>query len=387
MPLNVLWVDDEYDTPQLQDLADLLQENDIELTCVKSARRAQQIIQERGKEFDVILRDLNILADEDDEQEHNANGIPLSNFLAGLDYHIPQIFLTGQGERKKADEVLIANIIGDNPIYYKYNPDHTLNLHNHLKEAAQSGLKYRLSNRFPGINEMYKWGFYDEQHLHPYLDYLNKGTVGHDHMTDYRKLQERLCISLDRSGLLPSGLYTGIKDGSQVIRFLKGEEVTISTGKKVKVKKEYVVSHHITNAMNYSYYMASLALHEPEETYGGLELRNAGIKYKNQSYALMMLWEDTSKYFIYWMSKVAKEEFYISTGEEVLEQIEIYNVSAGSNPNGFARDARNKTYFINSRFMTEGIGVGISLKVTFTRSPQNANTHFAVTEIVEILEQ
>jgi len=155
----------------------------------------------------------------------------------------------------------------------------------------------------------------------------------------------------------------------------------------VKIKKEFVVSHHITNAMNYSYYMASLSLHEPEDSYGGLELQRAGVQFINQSYALMMLWEDTSKYFIYWMSKVAKEEYYIHTGEEVLEQIEIYNVSAGSNPNGFARDVRNNTYFIKSRFMTEGIGVGVSLKVTFTKAPQNANTEFAVTEIVEILER
>ena len=87
------------------------------------------------------------------------------------------------------------------------------------------------------------------------------------------------------------------------------------------------------------------------------------------------------------MSKVAKEEYYKETGEAVLEQIEIYNVAAGANPNGFARDARNKTYFIKSKFMTEGIGIGISLKVAFTKSPQNANTDFAVTEIVEILEQ
>ena len=173
-----------------------------------------------------------------------------------------------------------------------------------------------------------------------------------------------------------------------MIRFLKGEEVTISTGKKVKVKKEYVVSHHIINAMNYSYYLASLALHEPEETYGGLELQNAGINFKNQSYALLMLWEDTSKYFIYWMSKVelAHNEYYVLKGEARLEQINIYSISSGTNPNGFARHAKNNTYFISSRFMTEGIGIGISLKVAFTASPKNANTEFAVTEIVEILE-
>jgi len=99
-----------------------------------------------------------------------------------------------------------------------------------------------------------------------------------------------------------------------------------------------------------------------------------------------MLWEDTSKYFIYWMSKVANQEYYLQTGEEVLEQIEIYNISAGSNPNGFARDARSKSYFIKSKFMTEGIGIGISLRVAFTKAPQNANTDFAVTEIVEILK-
>ena len=62
MPLNVLWVDDEYDTPQLEDLVERLEENEIRLTCVKSATGAQQVLQERGREFDVILRDLNILA-------------------------------------------------------------------------------------------------------------------------------------------------------------------------------------------------------------------------------------------------------------------------------------------------------------------------------------
>ena len=387
MPLNVLWVDDEYDTPQLQDLADLLQENDIELTCVKSAAGAQQVLQERGKEFDVILRDLNILATEDDVREHNGHGIQLSTFIAGLSYHLPQVFLTGQGEREEDDRVMIDNLVGENPVYYKNRGEDVLNLHTHLYEAAERGLVFKLKERFPGIHEMYTWGFYSEELLNPYKSYLESGAVGQEHMTYYRRLQERLCICLDKSGLLPSKLYTGIKDGAQVVRFLKGEEVTTSAGKKVKINKEFVVSHHITNAMNYSYYMASLSLHEPEDSYGGLELQKAGVQFINQSYALLMLWEDTSKYFIYWMSKVAKEEYYGETGEAVLEQIEIYNVAAGSNPNGFARDARNKTYFVNSRFMTEGIGVGISLKVTFNRAPKNATTDFAVTEIVEILEK
>lgn len=387
MPLNVLWVDDEHDTPQLQDLSDRLNENDIELTCVKSAAGAQQVLQERGKEFDVILRDLNILATEDDVREHNGHGIQLSTFIAGLSYHLPQVFLTGQGEREQDDRVMIDNLVGENPVYYKYRGEDVLNLHAHLYKAAERGLMYKLKVRFPGIHEMYTWGFYSEELLNPYKSYLESGAVGQEHMTYYRRLQERLCICLDKSGLLPSNLYTGIKDGAQVVRFLKGEEVTTSAGKKVKIKKEFVVSHHITNAMNYSYYMASLSLHEPEDSYGGLELQKAGVQFINQSYALLMLWEDTSKYFIYWMSKVAKEEYYRETGEAVLEQIEIYNVAAGSNPNGFARDARNKTYFIKSKFMTEGIGIGISLKVAFTKSPQNANTHFAVTEIVEILGQ
>jgi CheY-like chemotaxis protein len=386
MPLNVLWVDDEHDTPQLQDLADRLKENDIELTCVKSAAGAQQVLQERGKEFDVILRDLNILADEEDQREHNTNGIPLDRFLERLTYHIPQVFLTGQGEREQDDRVMIDNLVGDKPVYYKYRGEDVLKLHVHLYEAAESGLMFRLKKRFPGIYEMWTWGCYSEELLNPYKSYLVSGTVSQEHMSCYRRLQESLCINLDKSGLLPSNLYTGIKDGGQVVRFLKGEEVTISTGKKVKIKKDFVVSHHITNAMNYSYHMASLSLHEPEDSYGGLELQRAGVQYINQSYALMMLWEDTSKYFMYWMSKVAQEEYYVQTGIAVLEHITIYNISAGSNPNGFARDARNKTYFIPSRFMMEGIGIDISLKVTFTKSPQNANTEFAVTEIVEIIE-
>lgn len=386
MSVKVLWVDDEYDTPQLEELVERLEHNGIMLTCVKSASKAQQILQERGKEFDVILRDLNILADEEDSVEHNAHGITLSNYLAGLDYHIPQVFLTGQGEREQADELFIKEIVADNPIFYKYKRADVLNLHTHLQEAAESGLMHKLRNRFPGIHEMYKWGFYDENHIQPYWSYLENGSVGQDHMTYYRKLQERLCICLEKSGLLPTGLYTGIKDGAQVIRFLRGKDVTISTGQKIKVKKEYVVSHHITNAMNYSYYMASLALHEPEDTYGGLELQNAGLNYENQSHALLMLWEDTSKYFIYWMSKVAQKEYYVQKGEEPLKQINIYNISSGPNPNGFARDDSNKTYFISSRKMTEGIGIGISLKVTFTDSPKKSNTDFAVTEIVEILD-
>lgn len=386
MQLKVLWVDDEYDTPELEHLLERLEQNNIELICVKSAAGAQQVLQERGREFDVILRDLNILATEDSIGEHSGHGIQLSTFIAGLSYHLPQVFLTGQAERNEADQIWIENIVGKSLVLNKLKGEHVLNIHNFLFEAAESGNMFKFKNRFPGIHEMYSSGFYAWEHLNPYLYYIENGSVGQDHMKYYRKLQERLCISLDKSGILPMGLYTGIKDGAQVIRFLKGEEVTISTGKKVKVKKEYVVSHHITNAMNYSYYMASLALHEPEETYGGLELQNAGILYKNQSYALMMLWEDTSKYFIYWMSKVTQEEYYVQTGIAVLEHITIYNISAGSNPNGFARDARNKTYFIPSRFMMEGIGIDISLKVTFTKSPQNANTEFAVTEIVEIIE-
>jgi len=35
MPLNVLWVDDEYDTPGLEELDDRLQENDIKHKYVK----------------------------------------------------------------------------------------------------------------------------------------------------------------------------------------------------------------------------------------------------------------------------------------------------------------------------------------------------------------
>ena len=86
------------------------------------------------------------------------------------------------------------------------------------------------------------------------------------------------------------------------------------------------------------------------------------------------------------MSKVAQKEYYVQKGEEPLKQINIYNISSGPNPNGFARDDSNKTYFISSRKMTEGIGIGISLKVAFTDSPKESNTDFAVTEIVEILD-
>lgn len=385
MSIKVLWVDDEYDSPQLQDLADNLQEKGVVLISVKSAHKAQQIIQEQGKEIDVILRDLNILENENDTNEHNAHGIGLSRFLDGLDYYIPQIFFTGQGEREQADAILIKNIVNENPVYFKYKSEDVLNLSDYLFKAARSGVKYRLKKKFPGIFEMHKWGFYDENHLSPYVTFLENGSVGFSQMIFYRNLQERLCICFERAGLLPKGLYTGIKDGAQVIKFLKGDEITISTGIKVKVKKEYVISHHIANAMNYSYHMASLALHEPDETYGGLELKKAGLDFENQSYALLMLWEDTSKYFIYWMSKVVNKEYYLQTGEERLERIDLYSVSDGSNPNGFAKDKNNKTYFISSRLMTEGIGVGVTLKVTFKLSPKNASTDFAVTEIVELV--
>ena len=111
MPLNVLWVDDEYDTPQLQELADQLQENDIELTCVKSAAGAQRVLQERGKELDVILRDLNILATEDAIGEHSGHGIQLSNFIAGLSYHLPQVFLTGQAERNEKNGTSVHSVL------------------------------------------------------------------------------------------------------------------------------------------------------------------------------------------------------------------------------------------------------------------------------------
>ena len=386
MPLNVLWVDDEYDTPGLEELADRLQENDIKLTCVKSARRAQRIIQERGKEFDVILRDLNILADEDDEQEHNANGIPLSNFLAGLDYHIPQIFLTGQGERKKADEVLIANIIGDNPLYFKYNLDHTLNLHDYLKEAAQSGVNYRLSNRFPGVSKLYEWEFYDEDHIKPFLAYLETKEVSSSNMVIFRKLQERLFIYLDKGGFLPPKLYTGIKDGSKTVRYLEGNEVAASDGSKYKIDKDCMVNHHIVSAMGYSYHLSSLALHAAEEDYGGLELKEYGIGFENQSLSLLMLWSDISTYFAKWIDKTKHlDSKFTKTGKENLFKITVFYKGNDDNPFRIAKDSEGKKYFIHPRLVNEEIILRSELMVTRKKAKPNSSSDYVVNAIVEIL--
>lgn len=386
MPLKVLWVDDEYDTPQLQQLVEQLEENDIELTCVKSAAGAQQVLQERGKEFDVILRDLNILATEDAIGEHSGHGIQLSTFIAGLSYHLPQVFLTGQAERDEADHIWIENIVGKNPVYNKLNPDHVLNIHTSLFKAAESGIMFKFKNRFPGVYKLYEWEFYDEDHIEPFLDYLDTKEVSSSNMVIFRKLQERLFIYLDKGGFLPPKLYTGIKDGSKTVRYLEGNEVAASDGSKYKIDKDCMVNHHIVSAMGYSYHLSSLALHAAEEDYGGLELKEYGIGFENQSLSLLMLWSDISTYFAKWIDKTKHlDSKFTKTGKENLFKITVFYKGNDDNPFRIAKDSEGKKYFIHPRLVNEEIILRSELMVTRKKAKPNSSSDYEVKAIVEIL--
>ena len=386
MPLNVLWVDDEYDTPQLQELADQLQENDIELTCVKSAAGAQRVLQERGKELDVILRDLNILATEDAIGEHSGHGIQLSNFIAGLSYHLPQVFLTGQAERNESDQIWIENIVGNNSVYFKSNREHVLNIHRFLFEAAESGIMFRFKSRFPGVNQLFKMAFYDDLHIQPFLNYLVNKEASSADMATYRKLQERLFIYLDKGGFLPPKLYTGIKDGSKIVRYLEGIEVAASDGTKYKIDKDCMVNHHIVAAMGYSYNMSSLALHAAEEVYGGLELKEYGIGFENQSLCLLMLWSDISTYFAKWIDKTKDlDSKFTITGKEDLIKITVFRKGNDDNPFRIAKDSEGKKYFIHPRLVNEKILLRSKLMVTRKKAKANSSSDYVVNAIVEIL--
>ena len=387
MPLNVLWVDDEYDTPQLEDLVERLEENDIDLTCVKSAAGAQQVLQERGKEFDVILRDLNILATEDAIGEHSGHGIQLSTFIAGLNYQLPQVFLTGQAERNESDKIWIESIIGKNPVYNKLNREHVLNIHQLLFKAAESGIMFRFKSRFPGVYQLYKIDFYDDPLIQPYLDYLEKKEVSSSDIVIFRKLQERLFIYLDKGGFLPPKLYTGIKDGSKIVKYLEGSEVTASDGNKYKIVKDGMVNHHIVSAMGYSYHMSSLALHAAEEVYGGLELKEYGIGFHNQSLSLLMLWSDISMYFSKWIDKTKDlDSKFTKTGKEELIKIKVFRKGNDENPFRIAKDSEGKKYFIHPRLVNERIILNSRLMVTRKKAKANSSSDYFVLAIVEILE-
>ncbi len=214
MAYKVLWVDDEYDTPELQEVADLASDNNINMdTACKSAEEALAHL-EHPSDFDAVVLDIRFFKSQSDTLESSGRIKGLRKVTDRLKQlkdkgsWLPTFIYSGQPDIYNSED--FKDTYEDYPLFQKTG-EGTKQLFaaiiKAVDEKVETRVKLNYSPLFDVCSSHYMFDSSLTERLLNYAGQIDQNDVKKpDYLNDMRKLIEELFEKCEQVGLLRSGI-------------------------------------------------------------------------------------------------------------------------------------------------------------------------------------
>ena len=214
MAYKVLWVDDEYDTPELQEVADLASDRNINMdTACKSAEEALTHL-EHPSDFDAVVLDIRFFKSQSDTLESSGRIKGLRKVTDRLKQlkdkgnWLPTFIYSGQPDIYNSED--FKDTYEDYPLFQKTG-EGTKQLFaaiiKAVDEKVETRVKLNYSPLFDVCSSHYMFGSSLTERLLNYAGQIDQNDVKKpDYLNDMRKLIEELFEKCEQVGLLRSGI-------------------------------------------------------------------------------------------------------------------------------------------------------------------------------------
>lgn len=216
MAYKVLWVDDEYDTPELQEVADLASDNNIDMgtdTACKSAEEALAHL-EHHSDFDAVVLDIRFFKSQSDTLESSGRIKGLRKVTDRLKQlkdkgsWLPTFIYSGQPDIYNSED--FKDTYEDYPLFQKTG-EGTKQLFAAIIKAVDEKVETRVKLNYSPLFDMcsshYMFDSSLTERLLNYAGQIDQNDVKKpDYLNDMRKLIEELFEKCEQVGLLRSGI-------------------------------------------------------------------------------------------------------------------------------------------------------------------------------------
>ena len=214
MAYKVLWVDDEYDTPELQEVADLASDRNINMdTACKSAEEALAHL-EHPSDFDAVVLDIRFFKSQSDTLESSGRIKGLRKVTDRLKQlkdkgsWLPTFIYSGQPDIYNSED--FKDTYEDYPLFQKTG-EGTKQLFaaiiKAVDEKVETRVKFNYSPLFDVCSSHYMFDSSLTERLLNYAGQIDQNDVKKpDYLNDMRKLIEELFEKCEQVGLLRSGI-------------------------------------------------------------------------------------------------------------------------------------------------------------------------------------
>lgn len=214
MSYKVLWVDDEYDTPALQEVADLAYDRGINMeTGCKSAEEALAHL-EHPNDFDAVILDARFFKSKNDTIESLGRMKGLREVTKRIEQlksggcYLPTFIYSGQPEIYKTEDY--SDNYGEYPLFPK-DDEGTYKLFDAIiktvNERVETQIKLKYAPLFDVCVPRYMFNSNLTERLLNYAGQLeHNDTKKVEYLNDMRKLIEEFFGKCEDVGLLPSSL-------------------------------------------------------------------------------------------------------------------------------------------------------------------------------------
>lgn len=214
MAYKVLWVDDEYDTPELQEVADLASDRNINMdTACKSAEEALTHL-EHPSDFDAVVLDIRFFKSQSDTLESSGRIKGLRKVTDRLKQlkdkgsWLPTFIYSGQPDIYNSED--FKDTYEDYPLFQKTG-EGTKQLFaaiiKAVDEKVETRVKLNYSPLFDVCSSHYMFDSSLTERLLNYAGQIDQNDVKKpDYLNDMRKLIEELFEKCEQVGLLRSGI-------------------------------------------------------------------------------------------------------------------------------------------------------------------------------------
>ncbi|MBO4654381.1 MAG: response regulator [Bacteroidales bacterium] len=214
MSYKVLWVDDEYDTPALQEVADLAFDRGINMeTGCKSAEEALTHLQ-HPHDFDAVVLDIRFYKSQSDTLESLGRMKGLREVTKRLEQlksggcYLPTFIYSGQPEIYKTEDY--SDNYGDYPLFSK-DDEGKYKLFDAIITAVNERVETQIKLKYaPLFDVCVPRYMFDSNLTERLLNYARQveqnDTMRTEYLNDMRKLIEELFEKCEQAGLLISGI-------------------------------------------------------------------------------------------------------------------------------------------------------------------------------------
>lgn len=214
MAYKVLWVDDEYDTPALQEVADLAADRNIDMdTACKSSEEALAHL-EHPRDFDAVILDIRFFKTQSDTLESSGRIKGLRKVTDRLKQlkdkgcWLPTFIYSGQPDIYNSED--FKDTYEDYPLFQKTGEGTNQLFAAIIKavdEKVETRVKLNYSPLFDVCSSHYMFDSSLTERLLNYAGQIDQNDVKKpDYLNDMRKLIEELFEKCEQVGLLRSGI-------------------------------------------------------------------------------------------------------------------------------------------------------------------------------------